>query len=179
PFAQSKRLITESPPSCSNKISTGNAFLPKEFAEIVAIRQRHERAWHARLMTCTAPISSIESTLVSFKEEIEEEEVAAFKAYLQLPIANFAAVDNSPTPPNIPSHSRPIKGCGHVLRKIKTAVEKAAVVIPGNSMDIASLRKTQGTSSLPKILETVESAWVTVARKGKKKTRTTPSTKTT
>ncbi|POS82231.1 hypothetical protein EPUL_006828, partial [Erysiphe pulchra] len=54
PVGPSIRTITERPtPSCSNKIITRNAFLPKELAEIVAIRQRRERAWHARLMICT------------------------------------------------------------------------------------------------------------------------------
>ncbi|POS82439.1 hypothetical protein EPUL_005781 [Erysiphe pulchra] len=111
PVAPSKRPIIERPtPSCSNEISTGNAFLPKELAEIVAIRQHRERAWHASLMICKTAISSIESTLANSKEEIEKEEVAAFKAYLQLAIANFAAVDSSPSPPQIPTHTRPTKG---------------------------------------------------------------------
>ncbi|KHJ30925.1 putative eka-like protein [Erysiphe necator] len=116
PVAPSKRPVAERPTqSCSNVINNGNAFLPKELAEIVAIRQRRERAWHARLMICTTAISSIENSLANFKDEIEIEEVAAFQAYLQLAIANFAAVDSSPTPPKIPSHSRPSKGSRHGL----------------------------------------------------------------
>ncbi|POS83215.1 hypothetical protein EPUL_003747 [Erysiphe pulchra] len=112
------------------------------------------------LTALATAISSIESTIANFKEEIEKEEVAAFKAYLQLAIADFAAGDNSLTPPNIAYHSRPSKSCDHGLGKVKTAVEKVAVVIHRNTMDIdASLRKTQ------------------VARKGNKKARTSLSTK--
>ncbi|POS86106.1 hypothetical protein EPUL_002531 [Erysiphe pulchra] len=63
-------------PSSPNKINIANAFLPKELAEIVAIRQLRERAWYARLMICTTAISSLESTLANLKDEIEVEEVA-------------------------------------------------------------------------------------------------------
>ncbi|POS82386.1 hypothetical protein EPUL_004785 [Erysiphe pulchra] len=89
-IAPSKRPVTERYTlNDSNKINIGNAFLPKELAEIVAVRQRRERAWHARLMICTTTISSLESKLEKFKYEIEVEEVVAFKAYLWLAIANF------------------------------------------------------------------------------------------
>ncbi|KHJ33500.1 putative eka-like protein [Erysiphe necator] len=112
------------------------------------MRQRRERAWHARLMICTTAISSIESSLANFKDEIEIEEVAAFQAYLQLAIANFAAVDTSPTPPKIPSHSRPSKGSRHGLGNDKIAANKVAIAIPRNIPSLeSSLRKTQGTSS--------------------------------
>ncbi|KHJ30559.1 hypothetical protein EV44_g3940 [Erysiphe necator] len=118
-------------------------------------------------MICTTAISNIESSLANFKDEIEVEEVAAFKAYLQLAIANYAAIDTSPTPPNIPSHSRPSKG-SHGLGNDKIAAKKATTAIPRSNMSIdSSLRKTQGASSLTKIPEKVESTWATVARKGK------------
>ncbi|POS84807.1 hypothetical protein EPUL_004044 [Erysiphe pulchra] len=84
PVAPSKRPVFERPTQI-------------ELAEILSIRQRRERARHARLMICTTAISSIDSNLACFKDEIEKEEAVAFKAYLQLAIANFAAVDTSPT----------------------------------------------------------------------------------
>ncbi|POS83903.1 hypothetical protein EPUL_004719 [Erysiphe pulchra] len=179
PVAPSKRPVTERP-YLTNKPNFGNAFLPKELAEIVAIRQRCERAWHARLMICTAAISSIESKLANFKDEIEKEEVAAFKAYLQLAIAKFAAVDTSPNPPKIPTHSRPSKGSGHGLGKEKTAVKKVAVAFPRNTMvtDL-SLRNAQGKFALSEIAETAENTWAIVARKGKKKARITLGNKAT
>ncbi|POS84484.1 hypothetical protein EPUL_003544 [Erysiphe pulchra] len=87
PVAPSKRPVTgRTTLNDSYKFNIGNAFLPKELAEIVAIQQRRERAWHARLMICTTTISSLESTFTNFKDEIEVEEVVAFKAYLQLAI---------------------------------------------------------------------------------------------
>ncbi|KAI0994594.1 hypothetical protein K3495_g13587 [Podosphaera aphanis] len=179
PVAPSKRPTIERPtPISSNEFNIGTAFLPKELAEIVAIRQRRERAWHARLMICTTAISSIESTLATFVDEIEVKEVAACKAYLQLAIANFAAVDNSPTPPppKIPTHSRPTRSSGHELRNDKTAANKLPVAIPrSNTRADSNLRNTQEMSSLPKIPERVESTWATVARKGKKKARTSMS----
>ncbi|KHJ30634.1 putative eka-like protein [Erysiphe necator] len=144
PVAPSKRPGTERTTlNNSNKINIGNAFLPKKLADIVAIRQRRERAWHARLIICTTAISSLESTLANFKDEIEVEEVAAFKAYLQLAIANFAAVDNSPIPPKIPSHSRPSKGSSHGLGKDKITAKKVAVAIPRSITNTeSSLGKT-------------------------------------
>ena len=103
PVAPSKWPTTERPTQNSrNEFNIENAFLPKELAEIVVNRQRRERAWHARLMIYTTAISSIESTLAGFKGETEKEEVAAFKAYIQVAIANFAAIDKSSTPPKIP-----------------------------------------------------------------------------
>ncbi|KHJ31148.1 putative eka-like protein [Erysiphe necator] len=99
PVAPSKRHITERPTSeSSDKSNSRNAFFPKELADIIAIRQRRERAWHARLLICTTIISSIDSALANFQDEIEKE-VVAFKAYLRQAIASFAATDSSPSPP--------------------------------------------------------------------------------
>ncbi|KHJ35089.1 putative eka-like protein [Erysiphe necator] len=127
-------------------------------------------------MICNTPISSIESTLANFKDEIEKEEVIAFKAYLQLAITNFATVDTSPTCPKIPSHSRPGKGSGHGPGNEKIAVHKA--VIPRcNTSAEPSLKKSQEAFNIPKIPRKVESTWATVARKGMKKVRITLSTK--
>ncbi|POS82947.1 hypothetical protein EPUL_005522, partial [Erysiphe pulchra] len=135
PVAPSKRPVTERPTQkSSDKLNFGNAFLPKELAEIFAIRQRRERAWYAHLMICTIAIT------------------AAFKAYLQLAIANFVAVDS---PPKIPSHSRPTRGSSHESGKDKTIGKKAAVAIPRSILGVdSSVRKAQ---------EAI------VARKGKKK----------
>ncbi|KHJ30941.1 putative eka-like protein [Erysiphe necator] len=128
-------------------------------------------------MICTTAISGIESSLANFKDEIEIEEVAAFQACLQLAIANFAAVDILPTPPKIPSHSRPSKGGRHGLGNEKIAANKVAIAISRSIASLeSSLRKTQGTSSLPKIPEKVGSTWATIDRKSKKKARITLST---
>ncbi|POS82704.1 hypothetical protein EPUL_005852, partial [Erysiphe pulchra] len=148
----------------SDKLNIGNAFLSKELAEIFAIRQRCERAWHARLIIFTTTISSFNNTLACCKDEIEKEEAAAFKAYLQLAIANFGALDSSPTPPKIPSHSRPTRGSSHELRKDKTIGKKAAVVIPRSILSVdPSVRRTQVIFSLPKAPQAVEYSWAIVA----------------
>ncbi|KHJ36056.1 putative eka-like protein [Erysiphe necator] len=77
-------------------------FSQEELAEIIAFRQSRERAWHARFMICTTVISNVDSTLSSFTEDVEKEEVEAFKAYLRLAIANSAAADSPSAPSNIP-----------------------------------------------------------------------------
>ncbi|KHJ36396.1 putative eka-like protein [Erysiphe necator] len=140
-----------------NESDVANAFLPRELAEIVAMRQRRERAWHARIMICTTVYSNIESTLANFSDEIEKEEVITFKAYLRQAIANFAAVDNSPTPPKIPSHSKLTKGSGSGSGKGKSVEKNVAVATP----------------KLPKPPQTSQNTWVTVARNGQKKARVT------
>ncbi|POS84992.1 hypothetical protein EPUL_004153, partial [Erysiphe pulchra] len=100
-----KRTIPDkTPPNGGKKNVIDNAFLPKELAEVIATRQRRERAGHARILICATVISCIDSTLASFEDEIEKE-VSAFKAYLGLAITKFAAADSSPTPPQIPSHT--------------------------------------------------------------------------
>ncbi|POS84068.1 hypothetical protein EPUL_003472, partial [Erysiphe pulchra] len=121
-----------------------------ELAEIFAIQQHRERAWHACLLICTTAISSIDSTLACFKDEIEKEEAAAFKEYLHLAIANSAAVDTSPT--HQKSH--------HTLDRQESIL----------SVD-SSVRKAQEIFSLPKAPQAVENTWAIVARKCKKKAR--------
>lgn len=153
-----KRSIPERPQqNNNNKSDVANAFLPRELAEIVATRQRRERAWHARIMICTTAYSSIESTLANFHDEIEKEEVVAFKAYLRQAIANFAAVDNSPNPPKIPAHSKPTKGNDSGSGKGKNVEKNVAVATP----------------QIPKPPQTSQNTWVTVARNGQKKARVT------
>ncbi|POS82083.1 hypothetical protein EPUL_006589, partial [Erysiphe pulchra] len=95
----------KAPPNDGKNTDKDNAFLPKELAEVIATRQRRERAGHARILIRTTVISCIDSTLASFEDEIEKEEVSAFKAFLGLAITKFAAADSSPTPPQIPSHT--------------------------------------------------------------------------
>ncbi|POS82282.1 hypothetical protein EPUL_005351, partial [Erysiphe pulchra] len=142
----------------SDKSEVKNAFLPKELADIIATRQRHERAWHARLMICTTAISNIESTLEHFKDEIEKEEAVVFKASIRLAISNFTAVDTLPTPPKTPSYSRPNKGSVNSLANNKNISKKVAIVTP--------------QTPLPK---TTEETWATVTRKGHKKARVSVS----
>ncbi|POS82638.1 hypothetical protein EPUL_004536, partial [Erysiphe pulchra] len=180
PTAPSKRPVTERPtPNSSNKQKIGNAFLPKELAEIFAIRQRRERAWHARLMICTTAISSIDSSFASFKDEIEKEEVEAFKAHIQVAIANFVAVDNSPTPPKIPTHSRPNKGSRYGPGKEKGTLKEVATATSRNMKSLASLGGSiQGITKLPIIPQINEDTWATVTRNGKKKARVRLNNKT-
>ncbi|POS84020.1 hypothetical protein EPUL_004205 [Erysiphe pulchra] len=110
--------IPERPPpkSCENS-GIMNTFLPKEQRDIIAARQRRELAWHARVMICTTVISS---TLESFVDEVEKEEVVAFKAYLRQAIAAFAAAESTAIPPQIPTNSRPNRGTGTGARKYKS-----------------------------------------------------------
>ncbi|KHJ31113.1 putative eka-like protein [Erysiphe necator] len=120
PVTPSKRPIAERPTQNGKDIfETQNAFLPKELADVIATRQLRERTWHARLMICTTAISNIDSTLKKFQYEVEKEEVVAFKAYLRPAIANFAAVDTSPVPPQIPSHTFPSKSGAYGSGKSK------------------------------------------------------------
>ncbi|KHJ33976.1 putative eka-like protein [Erysiphe necator] len=179
PAAPFKRPVTERPSlNNSNQPNIGNAFLPKELAEIVATRQRRERAWHARLMICTTTMSNIESTLVNFKDDVEKEEVEAFKAYLRLAIANFAAVDTSPNPPKVPTHSRPTKCSNYGLRKDKNILKNVAIATPQIMKSVASTGgNTQEVHKLPKNPKINQNTWATIARNGQKKARVILSNK--
>ncbi|POS82724.1 hypothetical protein EPUL_006204 [Erysiphe pulchra] len=135
-----------------------------------------QRKGAARLMICTTAISNIESTLEHFKDEIEKEEAVTFKAYIRLAIANFAAVDTLPTPPKIPSYSRPNKGSGNSLGNNKNISKKVAIVTPQTPVGTAAkLGRTNETLSLPKLPKTTEETWATVTRKGHKKARVSMS----
>ncbi|POS86573.1 hypothetical protein EPUL_001469 [Erysiphe pulchra] len=162
PFAPSNRRVTEKrTQNSSDTLNIGNAFLPKELAEIFAIRQIRKSACHARLMKCTTAISSIVSSLSCFEDEIEKEKAAAFK------------------PTKILSHSRPTRGSSHKSGKDKTIGKKVAVAIPRSILSVdSSVRKAQEVFSLPKAPQAVEKTWPKVARKGKKKARVTLKTKT-
>ena len=121
-------------------------------------------------MICTTVYSNIESTLANFSDEIEKEEVVTFKSYLRQAIANFAAVDKSPIPPKILSHSKPTKGSGSGSGEGVNVGKNVAVATP----------------QLPKSPQISQNTWVTVARNGHKKARvtqnnnihTTPTSKT-
>ncbi|POS83421.1 hypothetical protein EPUL_003248 [Erysiphe pulchra] len=76
-------LSVKIPQNSKDNIGVENFFLLKELAEITATRQRRERAWYARILICITVISYIKSTLAAFEDEIEKEEAAAFKAYLE------------------------------------------------------------------------------------------------
>ncbi|POS83658.1 hypothetical protein EPUL_004335 [Erysiphe pulchra] len=141
--------IKTSPKSDHNS-DYANAFLPQEQAEIIAIRRSRERAWHARLMICITVISNVDSTLGSFKENIGKEEVVAFKAYLRLALANYAAADSSPAPPKIL----------HTHDPLKSALKKVAIAIPQNT-----------------IPQLAEKSWATVTSNVQKKARVTQSSK--
>ncbi|KHJ34070.1 putative eka-like protein [Erysiphe necator] len=101
--------------------------LPQELADIIATRQRRERAWHSCIMICKTINSSLESTLAKFRDEIEKEEVEAFKACLRLTIASFAAADNFLTRPKAPTHSRPTKYNCKGSRKDKNMLKEVAI----------------------------------------------------
>ncbi|KHJ32680.1 putative eka-like protein [Erysiphe necator] len=172
PAVPTKRPIPERPSQNSkNSSDDANAFLPRELAEIVATRQRRERAWHTRLMICTTIHSCIENNLSNFSNEIEKEEAAAFKAYIQMAIAKFAAVDSSPSSPQIPTHTRPTKRDGTV--KEKSFVKKAVMAPPLKPTGVVLNKEVvKETSNL------LENTRATVARAGQKKARVILSGKT-
>ncbi|KHJ31889.1 putative eka-like protein [Erysiphe necator] len=180
PVAPSKGPVTGRPTQNNrDKPEIENAFLPKELADIIAIRQRRERAWDARLQICTNMISSIDSTLANFKEEVEIEEIVAFKTFRRQIIANFAA-DPSSSPPLIPSHTRPNKGNGNSNHKDKDKnLKKVLVATPYIVPTPVLNRKKTQEASLPKNPPTNNNIWVTVARNGHIKARVvSPTNKT-
>ncbi|KHJ30210.1 putative eka-like protein [Erysiphe necator] len=162
------------PSNGSKNTDTENAFLLKEPAEVFATHQRRERAWHARLLICITVISSINGTLALFEDEIEKEEVSAFKAYIGLAIAKFPAADSSPTPPHIPSHTHPRKTNGYGLGRDKNV----AIATPRDMKSAANnVGKKKETPKLLKILQIGEKTWATMVRIGQKKSRIALSNK--
>lgn len=151
-----------------NKSEIENPFFPKELANIIVIRQRRERAWYTCLLLCTSMISSIDSTLVNFKE-VEMEEVVAFKASLRQAIANFVAVDSF-SPSLISSHNRPNKGNGSKSGKDKNTnniLVATPLIVPTPA---PNRRKTQRLA-LPKTSPISDKTWVTMARNSHKKAK--------
>ncbi|KHJ31620.1 putative eka-like protein [Erysiphe necator] len=141
-------------------------YLPKELAEIIAVRQRRERVWHARLTICTSVISSIDSTLENYKDDISKAESASFKTYLSQAISKFTAYDHSPSPPPIFSHTRPKKSGGPVEHKLPN--RPISVVTPFKVTTISSgeILEIDRTRNMP---QEKQSTWATVVRKGKEK----------
>ncbi|KHJ36167.1 hypothetical protein EV44_g3479 [Erysiphe necator] len=103
------------------------SFLLKENTEVIATCQRRERAWHACLKFYKFVISNIDSTLTLLVDAIEKEKAVAFKAYIRLAIANFAASDSASTLPRIYSHSLLIKSNGSNSEKDKNIVKKVII----------------------------------------------------
>ncbi|POS82523.1 hypothetical protein EPUL_006263 [Erysiphe pulchra] len=174
PTAPSKRPLPDrNSKNSSENTDNVNVFLPKELAEIIATRQRRERAWHVRLMICTTVPSNIDSTLANLIEDIEKEEAEAFKTYLRLAISNFAAADSSPSPPRVPIHTRPSNGSGNVKGKEtdQNLTKKVAIATPRIILSQVPSRGSDKNAELPKTLQTCDNSWAIVARKGKKKAR--------
>lgn len=118
-------------------------------------------------MICTTAISSIESNIANFEDEIEKEEVAAFKVNLQLAIANFAAVGTSHTPSQSLLHTQTTEGSSFGLGKDNSIVNKVAVAIPRIPKILASDGGSiQEIIKLPKNSQKIEDIWATVARNG-------------
>ncbi|KHJ30844.1 putative eka-like protein [Erysiphe necator] len=138
--------------------------IPQELVEIVAIRQRCERAWHARILICISVISNIDSTIADFKYEITREEATAFQVYLRQAISKFAAHNSLPTPippksfhkkqsvvPNPKLPNKPIEMATPIMIPTSTAIHDPTHV-------------TQ-----PREISTTQSSWAMVRRNGQKK----------
>ncbi|POS81813.1 hypothetical protein EPUL_006290, partial [Erysiphe pulchra] len=110
PVPPSKRAAQhDAEPESRNEKNFSHAYLPRELANIIAARQRQKRAWHIRLSICASIFSNIDSTLATYKEDIEKEEADIIREYLQKAIACLAASDNLAQPPKIPIESKPGK----------------------------------------------------------------------
>ncbi|KHJ33952.1 putative eka-like protein [Erysiphe necator] len=178
PVPPSKRTLTEiSHNDIGEEMSNVSKFIPQELAEIFAIRQRRERAWHARILICTSVISNIDSTLADFKDEISREEATAFQVYLRQAISKFAAHDSlpTPTPPPIPSKSFQKKQSEIPNPKLpnKPIVVATPIMIPTSTAFHDPTHVTQLREN-----STTQSTWATVTRNGQKKTRVTKANNT-
>ncbi|KHJ30362.1 putative eka-like protein [Erysiphe necator] len=172
PVAPSKRQLPERPIShINNNSNIANAFIPQELAEIIATRQRRERAWHARLIICTTVISSLDSSLANFTEEIEIEEAVALKSFLRQAVANFAAADSPPPPPSVPTHTRPHKGNGKGKDKENNITKKVAVATPKVTPSQVSIRASLKEVEQSRTLPSNNNSWATVVCNGRKKAR--------
>ncbi|KHJ34691.1 putative eka-like protein [Erysiphe necator] len=152
PVAPSDRLLPEKPQSRINS-DIANSLLPQELADIIATRQRHEIAWHARLL---------------ISNEIEKEEVVAFKAYLRQAIANFAATDSPPSPARVLFNTRPNKGKGKGKGKgnEKSLAKKIVVATTRTVLSKTINPEMNNEVDLPNAPQTSDKTWAIVARKG-------------
>ncbi|RKF84273.1 putative eka-like protein, partial [Golovinomyces cichoracearum] len=89
--------------------------------------------------------------------------------YLKQAISKYTAFDSTPSPPPIPSHSRPGKAGSKVAHRlpIKPAVPATPVAIPlsNPALVLKDKNKTEESS------QTQQVSWATVARNGQKKFR--------
>lgn len=180
PVLPSKRVAqnTDEPviQIAEDEADQSSLYLPQEIRDIVNQRRRRERAWQVRLSICTSVICNIESTLALYKEDVEKEEASLIRNYLQLAITRLAAADNIPKPPPIPHQTKPSKVKDHVQRKEST-IKKVSFIAPtlptSHKMSQIHQDMPEGTyvSNDPQ-----QNSWVTVARNGHKKSRTTVST---
>ncbi|POS82430.1 hypothetical protein EPUL_004026, partial [Erysiphe pulchra] len=129
-------------------------------------------------MICTTVYSNIESTLANFADETEKEEVTAFKAYIRRAIANFAAVDSSPSPPRVPIHTRPKKGDGSRNGKGNDEEKRKEKVWKKIDIAIPRISPSQVAMELQSNYQSNNNTWATVARNGQKKARVALSDKT-
>ncbi|KHJ36233.1 putative eka-like protein [Erysiphe necator] len=155
-----------------------NVLGPKELANVKATRQRRERAGHLRLMLSTTVINNIDSTLAVFVDEIEKKQAAAFNAYIQLAIANSAASDSTPSPPRIPTHTRPSMSSGSSTGYNKNVMKKVTIATHRNLVDTAlNSANAQEALNLPTIPKVGEKNWAIVARNDLKKARISLNTR--
>ncbi|POS85814.1 hypothetical protein EPUL_001067 [Erysiphe pulchra] len=164
PVSPSKRPIPERLHNNKGNSDIANTFILQELAEIIATRQRRERAWHARLIICTTVISNLDSTIANFTEEIAIEEAVALKLYLRQAVANFAAADSLTSPPCVPSHTRPNKGNGKGKDKemntntninmSMNTTKKVAVATPKNILSQSSNRASMKEAEQLRVMPT-------------------------
>ncbi|KAI1005702.1 hypothetical protein K3495_g2515 [Podosphaera aphanis] len=116
---QGRRVHSRPPIKLESEPDLAPAYLPKELNEIIRSRQRQERACYIRLSICSGLICNIDSTLSSYKGELEKEEAETIRRYLHQAIARIAASEKAPLPPPIQTQSNPPE-----LRKIQVARKK-------------------------------------------------------
>ncbi|POS87661.1 hypothetical protein EPUL_002909 [Erysiphe pulchra] len=137
-----------------------NAFILQELAEIIATRQRRERAWHARLIICTTKLKKL-----------------ALKSYLRQAVANFATADSLTSPPRVQSHTRSNRGNGKgedkEMNMNMDTTKKVAVATPKNMPSQGSNRASMKEAEQLRVMLTTINSWVIVACNGQKKARTT------
>ncbi|POS83837.1 hypothetical protein EPUL_004284 [Erysiphe pulchra] len=133
-------------------------YLPQEIRDIVNQRRRRERAWHLRLSISTSVICNIESTLAL--------------NYLQLALTRLAEADNIPKPPPIPHQNKPSKVKDHDQGKESIKKVSSIAPTPPTSHRMSQIHQDMSEETYVSN-NTQQNSWVTVARNGHKKSRTT------
>lgn len=121
------------------------AYLPKELVEIIRSRQRQERAWYIRLSICSGLICNIDSTLSSYKGELEKEEAETIRGYLHQAVARFVASEKAPLPPPVSTQSKPSRATKNTGSKEKVTRNPVPVATP----IISPFRGPNHTTSKP------------------------------